>query len=102
MDRTGKLFIFYILLNVVYKIEISTDGVVSDIEQLFGPTITAISNLSSVDMEYVRPILFYKNNTIDLRVDGEFFVGYGDPITINDIRFKTKPTKEVVTWDTSR
>lgn len=40
-----------------------------------------------------RPLLF-----LDQKLVAELLVGEGAPITVNDVRFKIKPTHEVVAW----
>lgn len=47
------------------------------------------------DGSITRPFTISNNATL---LDGEGTIGYGNDITLNDMRFKVKPTKEMVVW----
>ena len=74
--------------------------------QKFHEDITTSWSSASFGTAYSRDIIIKKPITAsynypdqnNIHVQGQWQVGNGAPITINDVRFTTKPTKEAVAW----
>lgn len=54
--------------------------------------------MKDTEFEGKVPLLMVKKDSTAHAFYGDGVFGYGDNIKINDIRFKTKPSKELVTW----
>lgn len=92
----GDGYVWFMSTQKLYGMNIDTDTTAVEIEQYSTTgSIDGIGFYVPSDSEVDRPFTMHEDASL---FNGSGVVGYGDKITVNDLRFKIKPSKEVVTW----